>query len=467
MFGYRVPAPDEAMLISGRGRKTNIPKIVVGHGSWYMPLFSKVRFLSLAQQRVDIKVDCRTSDFITLGIEAVVAYKVYNDQPAIALAAERYTSQQKREELHQLSQEVFTGHLRGIIAKMSAKQVSTDRDTLQQQVMDGCKLEVSAWGLTVDSLQIKTISDKESGYYEALAAPEKAAVKRDAEIASAIATQVAAEAVQVAERLRIDQIRTTELKAAGIKAEVDKANADSQAAGQLAQADVERQVAERNKDVAAAQAELVQSRLVTERIRPAEAEAQAMQIAAQAQAKVAEQNKVQASHVAEANKVAAVRAAEAAAEKTRLDATAARDAAVLNAEAIRAEGEADAAADLAKGRAAAETTKLLGEAEGAGELAKAEALAASSGAQLERLRIEALPNAMRAAAEGLGLSNANLNITNGAEGLGQVLAVLAPTFQVMATMAADFIASKTEERLEPPSDLSSLNGTRTREEGYV
>ena len=50
MFGYRVPAPDEAMLISGGRRwRGGAPfRVVVGHGTFVFPLFRKARYLTLA-----------------------------------------------------------------------------------------------------------------------------------------------------------------------------------------------------------------------------------------------------------------------------------------------------------------------------------------------------------------------------------------------------------------------------------
>ena len=50
MFGYRVPAPDQAMLISGGRAAGNAPfRVVTGHGAYIMPFFRKVRFLTLAK----------------------------------------------------------------------------------------------------------------------------------------------------------------------------------------------------------------------------------------------------------------------------------------------------------------------------------------------------------------------------------------------------------------------------------
>ena len=53
MFGYRVPAPSQAMLISGGKQRTadggTLPfRIVVGHGAFVLPVLRKASFLTLA-----------------------------------------------------------------------------------------------------------------------------------------------------------------------------------------------------------------------------------------------------------------------------------------------------------------------------------------------------------------------------------------------------------------------------------
>ena len=54
MFGYRVPAPDQAMLISG-GKLRHAPfRVVTGHGAYIMPFFRKVRFLTLAMCEAEV-----------------------------------------------------------------------------------------------------------------------------------------------------------------------------------------------------------------------------------------------------------------------------------------------------------------------------------------------------------------------------------------------------------------------------
>ena len=50
MMFWHVPAPDEALLISGSKHKDGVQqfRIVTGHGAFVLPIKQKARFLSLA-----------------------------------------------------------------------------------------------------------------------------------------------------------------------------------------------------------------------------------------------------------------------------------------------------------------------------------------------------------------------------------------------------------------------------------
>jgi hypothetical protein len=74
MFGYRVPAPDEAMLISGGKRSGGAPfRVVIGHGAYVMPWFRRVRFLTLAMQESVVQEQCVTTQGIGVNVSAVIA----------------------------------------------------------------------------------------------------------------------------------------------------------------------------------------------------------------------------------------------------------------------------------------------------------------------------------------------------------------------------------------------------------
>ncbi len=436
MLGYRVPRPDQAMLISGGKQKTEGAtfRVVIGHGAWVMPGFRKVGFLGLDLHTVEVEERCRSTEGITLNLKAVAAFKVQSDIPSVNAAAQRFLGEQRKGEMESMTQRIFAGHLRSIVGAMKVVDIHRNRDALAEEILKHSQFEMSKLGLTVDSLQIEHFDDNNIGYLDNLAAPHLAEAQRDAAIARAKAEQESAQALQESQRKQADQIRETQLKQATIKSEVDKANAEAAAAGQLAEADVVRQVAERRQAVADTNAILKERELVTEQIKPAEAAARRVRIEADAQTSAAEAAAKRAEFEATAEATRQVKQAEAAAARVKLDAQAKRDAATFNAEATRAEGEAKAAARQAEGEAEAAAKRAFGLAEAEGDLAKAEALAANNSAQIEAKRVEVMPQIARELAQGLGLQGANLNILNGGQGLAEIIGAVGPLYQMLTSM---------------------------------
>jgi flotillin len=301
MFGYRVPAPDEAMLVSGGkyGMEGAPFRVVIGHGSFVMPMFRKVRYLTLSMQEAEVAETCVTKQGISLSVRAVIAFKVGNDQESIINAGQRFLSDQ--DQMSVLTGRIFAGHLRSIIGSMTVEEIVTERQKLASEVLDGSKTEMATIGLIVDSLQIQSIDDMGAGYIAAMAAPNNAAIQRQAKIAQAQADQAAAEAQQASARKQAEYARETSVVQAQYQAEVDKAKAEAAQAGPLAQASAQRAVIAAQAELAQQQAELRQQQLVSEVIRPAEAEAERVRILAQADA---ERTRIQAAAAASNNRVA-------------------------------------------------------------------------------------------------------------------------------------------------------------------
>ncbi len=284
MFGYRVPAPDEAMLISGGryGRNGAPFRVVTGHGAYVLPFFRKVRYLTLAMCESEVAETCVTRQGISLQVRAVIAFKVGNDTESIVNAGQRFLSDQ--DQMSTLTGRIFAGHLRSIIGSMTVEEIVTERQKLATEVLDGSKAEMAKIGLTVDSLQIQSIDDMNSGYIDAMAAPHNAAIQRQAQIAQAQANQAAAEAQQESQRKQAEYARQTAVVQAKYKAEVDTAQAQASQAGPLAQAQAQMGVLAAQTELAHRQAELRQSQLVSEVVKPAEAEAEKVRILAEAEA---------------------------------------------------------------------------------------------------------------------------------------------------------------------------------------
>ena len=301
MFGYRVPSPDEALLIAGgRGKKDGTPfKVVTGHGAFVMPFARQATFLTLAMREAEVAEQCVTKQGIALSVKAVIAFKVGNDPESIVNAAQRFLSDQ--DQMSVLAGRIFAGHLRSIVGSMTVEEIVTERQKLATEVLDGSKAEMVKMGLIVDSLQIQSIDDMGAGYIAAMAAPHNAAIQRQAKIAQAQADQAAAMATQESARKQAEYERETAIVQAQYKADIDKAQAEASQSGPLANADSQREVIKAQTELAERQAALRQQQLVAEVIKPAEAEAERTRVTAEAEAN---RIKIQAEAAASHNRVA-------------------------------------------------------------------------------------------------------------------------------------------------------------------
>jgi uncharacterized membrane protein YqiK len=301
MLGYRVPAPDEAMLIAGaKAARDGTPfRVVTGHGAFVIPFFRQASFLTLAMREAEVEEQCVTTQGIALQVRAVIAFKVGNDSESIVNAAQRFLSDQ--DQMSVLTGRIFAGHLRSIVGSMTVEEIVTERQKLAGEVLDGSKAEMVKMGLIVDSLQIQSIDDMGAGYIDAMAAPHNAAIQRQAKIAQAQANQAAAEAEQDSQRKQAEYARQTAVVQAQYKAEIDKAQAEAGQAGPLAGANAQREVISAQTELAEKQAQLRQQQLVSEVVKPAEADAERVRVLAKADA---ERMKIQAEAAASYNRVA-------------------------------------------------------------------------------------------------------------------------------------------------------------------
>lgn len=285
MFGYQVPRPNEALLVSGRKQRGDDAlqfKIVTGHGVFVIPVFSRASRLTLAMQEAEVVEDCFTQQGLTLGVQAVIAFKVGDDHESIAAAARRFQGDQSQ--MATLVGRIFSGHLRSIIGSMTVEAIIREQQTLGEAILDASKTEMAKIGLAVDSLQISSIDDKGAGYIRALAAPHQAAVNQMAKVAQAVADQASAMAQQESARHQAEYARQTAVAQAEYQAQIDQAQQTAAQAGPLAAARAQQAVLAEQALVAAKNAQLREAQLIAEIVRPAEAKAQSIRTLAAAEA---------------------------------------------------------------------------------------------------------------------------------------------------------------------------------------
>jgi flotillin len=417
MLFWHVPAPNEALLISGSRRKSQDTqfRIVTGHGCFVIPIKQKARFLSLSLREAEIAEDCITTQGIRLHIRAIAAFKVGDDSSSIANAARRFLAEQDR--MEELVGRIFAGHLRSIIGSLTVEEIIRERDRLAQEVKDGSHGEMEKLGIVVDSLQIQEIEDS-TGYINNIAAPHAAAVASQARIAAAKADQEATQREQEAAALNAEYVRDTTIKQAGFAAETENAKAKAAQAGPLAEAQASQQVIEQQTLLAERAAQLTDKRLESEVRRPADAEAYKTRTLADADRdKVKAETEAEAFRqrtLAEANRDTVKFNTEAEANRKRMIADADADA-----EKVRAAADAQAKRHEADGDAYAQRTVAAAEAEAIN--VRADALSDGNQALIAANKlIDALPTLVTEAAK--GISGSNLTILNGTEGVNDVVA---------------------------------------------
>jgi flotillin len=408
MLFWHVPAPNEALLISGSKRHKDATqfRIVTGHGSFVMPVKQRARVLSLALREAEITEECITNQGIRLNVRAVAAFKVGDDQVSIANAARRFLSEQDKMET--LVGRVFAGHLRSIVGGLTVEQIIRERDRVAQEIKDGSHSEMEKLGIVVDALEIQEIEDS-SGYISNLAAPHAAAAASQARIAKAQADLEATERELAAQAMKAQYERDMAIKQAGYLAETQQAKARAEQAGPLAEAEAKQQVIQQQTALAQHQAELAAQRLEADVRRPADAEAYKTRT-------LAEAGRDQARFTTEAEAFRKRQLAEADRDQAKLaaEAEAFRQTTLAESEAkatrLRADAKAHAERSEAQGQADANQALAASLREGNQELIAASTL------------IENLPALVEAAAH--GLAGANLTVLNGTQGVNEVVAGL-------------------------------------------
>jgi flotillin len=353
---YKTPTINEAYVISGSNGKDDngnrAVRVLQNRGGFVWPFINRVVSISLKSHQISTECDAISKEKIKIHLKVVTTFKVNNTDEDIRLAAQRFSRQEQIMEPY--VKEIIEGSMRSIVGGMTVESLLSDRLEFTKAVRDEVADSITIQGLSLDTLQIQEINDQ-TGYIDALGAPQEASVKKAATIAEANAKQEAQQAQIAADREIALSQKDLALQQASIKADIGKADVNAEAVKSLEQQAQNKKIAEAEALAEAENVKLQRVRLESDVNTKADAEKYKRKTDAEAQAEVTRQNAD----------------AEAAATKAR---------AVAEAEAIRAQGEAKADAVRAQGLAEAEAMNK-----------KAEAYRKYGQAALQSLIIEKLP----------------------------------------------------------------------------
>jgi flotillin len=362
---YRVANANEALIVAGsRGAKVRDEKgktivqagdkgvkVVVGGGTFVMPLIHRVGRLKLTVRQIDVRLaDAVTSQGIKVAVQGVATFKIGRDVESLRNAAERFLDA-RDEHVDSIVKNVLEGSLRSIVGRLTIEELIMDRQKLQQEVQDAAKGDLASTGLQIDAFTIQSIND-ESGYVELLGQQKLAVVEKDARMAKAGADQLASVREAEAEQIKIQAQRDVALKRAEAQVQTAAADARAAQAGPLAQAQAQQEVTRKQTELAELEAMRKEKELLSTTVKPAAANAQA------------------AIERAEGEKRARIAAAEAGAEAERL------------------QGQAEAMVVFTKGEAEAKALAM-----------RADAYKQFNEAAIIQTVLAALPEIVRAAAE--------------------------------------------------------------------
>lgn len=378
---HRVP-PSEVMVVYGGRRR----RLVTNGGVFVIPVIETYKKLDITIMTIKTEKDeVYTQSGVPIRLDWVAQVQIDPEEAALQTAARAFLDK-TREEVRDIITETLSANFRAIVGQMSVEAIHRDRDDFVQKVQDLASDDVAAMGVKVISMGIEEITD-DQGYLQAMAAPQIAAVKRDATIAEAEADREArvraALAQREAEQAELDAQREILAQREALQIREVQVN---KTVG-LAQAEADQEVQQRRALAVAQQQE-------AEILVPARSQREATEINAEAA-----RRRVEIEAEAERNRVTITAEAEAQATRQRAEAQAAatEKTGLAEAAALRARKEAEAAGEKAN---------LLAEAEGRRELAAASA--AEGEINLRQYIVEQITHAEIAKAEAIARALAGL-----------------------------------------------------------
>lgn len=356
---YRVAAPNEALVITGRARakKGDVElkdgaRIVVGGRAIVRPLFDRAHVLSLSSRQIQVEVEGYSLNGIFLRLKGVAQIKVGEDMSDIRKAAQRFLDQQAN--IDSYCQEILSGTLRAVVGTLSVEQVLRDRKSFASQVQDDVAGSMNNQGLVIDTFQIISVED-DSDYLRDLGRPEAALVAKKARIAESESLRESTESENRDRQDIAESQKALDLRNAEIQKETAVQRATATAAEELASREQEQRILDEQQKIAAQKNELRERELIGEVRKPADAQRYETERRADAE----RYKREQAAQAALAESENKARAFEIDARAQALSIT---ERGRAEAEAVKLQGAAEASSISEKGKAEAEAVLASAEA---------------------------------------------------------------------------------------------------------
>ncbi|HEY0752717.1 MAG TPA: SPFH domain-containing protein [Ktedonobacteraceae bacterium] len=404
--------PNQALIVSHHSKV----EVVTGGTRFVNHLTTRWQELSLELMSFDVapSQDLYTTQGVAVNVEAVTQIKVRSDFESVRTAAEQFLSktQADRENLIRL---VMEGHLRGIVGQLTVEELVKDPENVGSKMLKTVTPDMEKMGLQVISFTIKDVRDK-NNYITNMGLPQVVQIRKEAEIASALAARDTQ--IQQANASREAAVAKAAADQARVKAETESMGFQAESQRNLSlkkaafDAEVKKQQAAADKayDI---QANTTQQQVIAEAVRVTQIEKEGQVKVQEAEIKRRElELQATVQKAAEADRRRIETMAEAERQRLILEAQGQAEAA----KAIRARGEAEAAVIQAKGLAEAEVIRAKGQAEADAMRVKAAAFHEYNQAAVLDKLLTGMPEIVRAIAEPLSKVDKVTIISTGSDG---------------------------------------------------
>lgn len=312
---YLTAPPNKALIISGFRKSAGKPRVVIGGSTIRIPFLERVDEIALDLIQVDIKTSSSvpTSEYININVDAVANVKVASNPESVVRAAENFLNKDA-DYIGYVAQQVIEGNMREIIGQMKLSELIQKRDIFAQKVQSSVQEEMARMGLEVVNLTIQNFIDDNSvisdlgieniSQIRKDAAISKANAERDVAIAQALASDQANKAKVAAQVNIAEQNKDLSIRKAQFKIEEDQKKATADAAYKI-QEEAER----RSIEIASAEADIARREKEIE-LREKEVQLKERELDANIRKK-AEAERYAAEQAAEAKKYEEAQAAEA------------------------------------------------------------------------------------------------------------------------------------------------------------
>ncbi|MBQ6509149.1 MAG: hypothetical protein IJI07_06725 [Flexilinea sp.] len=259
---YLTASPNKALIISGFRKTAGKPRVVIGGSTIRIPFLERVDEIALDLIQVDIKTSSSvpTSEYININVDAVANVKVASSPEYVVRAAENFLNKDA-DHIGYVAQQVIEGNMREIIGQMKLSELIQKRDIFAQKVQSSVQEEMARMGLEVVNLTIQNFIDDNSvisdlgieniSQIRKDAAISKANAERDVAIAQALASDQSNKAKVAAQVSIAEQNKDLSIRQAQFKIEEDQKKAAADAAYRI-QEEAER----RSIEIASAEADI-------------------------------------------------------------------------------------------------------------------------------------------------------------------------------------------------------------------